>query len=203
MNDFAELGPLMLMVSPIPVVCFAAAALCGFASACMITRTDMAENRLLQNYLGCGVGLWAAVRDLAIPMDVFLIATLPLCTLRSSVMAFTVSGMGLVEWVQKSSGLHPDAPDQAWTTWLPHMALVFFYVASASSAHRAFFRMVLAGLRVWMPRNGVFITAVFVWSGHGGVFARLGSVLLVGLLGKYASMIMAVAGAIDYIRSML
>jgi len=86
---------------------------------------------------------------------------------------------------------------------LPHMALVFVYVASASSAHRAFFRMVLAGLRVWMPRNGVFITAVFVWSGHGGVFARLGSVLLVELLGKYASITMAVFGIVDYIRSIL
>jgi len=194
MNDFAELGPLMLVVSPQSSLVFGVAAVCGFVSVWLNVRRQGMEFRLLT----CGVGLWAAVRDLQIPMDVFLMATLPVW--RSGWVGYATTLMGLVEWIylvitQTNS---VDKPNDVWVDEL----LVFLYVASASSLPRACFRMLLAGLRMWMPRNGVFISAVFVWTGHGGVFARLGSVLLMGLLGKYAVLTIAIAGVADYISSL-
>jgi len=50
-----------------------------------------------------------------------------------------------------------------------------------------------------MPRNCVFLAAAFVWTGPEQRFARLGSALLVALLGDYATMTLAIAGVLDYI----
>jgi len=196
MNDFAELGPLMLVESPPSIACFVVAAICGVA---LRSKSSSKEFK----HLTCGIGLWASARDLMIPFDVFLIATLSLTRNRGYNFNWTMTLMGLCQWialgfnVELGNNNNHSLLDDIWIG-----LLVFVYVASATSGHLSMFRVVLAWLRCWIPRNGVFVAAVFVWTGHGGVFSRLGSALLVGLTGEYARMIFAIAGIIGYISSL-
>jgi len=195
MNDFAELGPLMLVESPPSIVCFVVAAACG-----LMFRTRSSSREFQQ--LSCGIGLWASARDLLIPTDVFLIATLSLTRYQWFNFNWTMTLMAVCQWIALGFDTILPTGHHSLLDDISIGLLVFVYVASATSIHLSFFRVVLAWLRCWVPRNGVFIAAAFVWTGHGGVFSRLGSVLLVGLAGQYACTTFAIAGTVGYISSL-
>jgi len=185
----------MLVSAPPSALLFAVAVVCGVASVWFKVRTvPLKEFRLLT----CGVGMWVSARDLEIPTDVFLIATLSLTRNRSLWFNWALTLMGLGQWLWLFSETSPTSEVDVY----PRYLLIFVYVASATSIHQSCFRACLAALRSWVPRNCVFVAAVFVWTGYGGVFSRLGSALLVALLGEYAPLVFAIAGVIAYISSL-
>jgi hypothetical protein len=201
MDDlFVELGPLMLtsLDELRQAAWFAVPVACALASVGLRLAHGPSRYRRL---LVSGVGMWASARDLQIPLDVFLIATLPLAGLRPTRARPQDIVLGLAavaHWLLSGNARQVAQPPVVWGA-----LQLFLYVASATTLPRAVARGLLAALRVWMPRNCIMLAAAFVWTGPGGVFARLGSVLLVALLGeRFAVMTLVIAGLVDYISSL-